>query len=80
MKTNAGYEILLEAEYDRNDNGLVYSIVLGAKPDKSGFVTWDCKTDANGEKDYFWGHYHTSLKDAREDYINRFRNEATHLI
>ena len=47
-------------------------IVLAMRPDApfDQYVTWECNRPGDGT-DTRWGHYHTSLRAAVEDYYNR---------
>ena len=34
----------------------------------SPFVTWQFTETENGQKDYYWGHYHSSGQTAEKDF------------
>ena len=37
----------------------------------SPFVTWQFTETENGQKDYYWGHYHSSGQTAEKDFAKR---------
>ena len=36
----------------------------------SPFVTWQFTETENGQKDYYWGHYHSSGQTAEKDFAS----------
>lgn len=77
MKTkeiNEGYEIIAAETYNVMANDKEARIVLGKMETKYGamFVTWEsARHPADGETDYFWGHYFDDEQKARADYHRR---------
>lgn len=62
-----GYEIKRSITF-ANDRGFA----LGENPQAvQPFATWQFTEDANGRRDYYWGHYTTSKSTATRDYENR---------
>lgn len=62
MKENAGYTIRRSILFDN-----ACGVVLGENPRAPApFVTWRFN-EQDGHRDYFWGHYHTDLKQAEAD-------------
>ena len=35
------------------------------------FVTWQFTETENGQRDYYWGHYHNEMKWAEKDFLKR---------
>ena len=66
MKENAGYTIRRSILFDN-----ACGVVLGENPRAPApFVTWRFN-EQDGHRDYFWGHYHTDLKQAEADLAAR---------
>lgn len=66
MKENAGYTIRRSILFDN-----ACGVVLGENPHAPApFVTWRFN-EQDGHRDYFWGHYHTDLKQAEADLAAR---------
>lgn len=62
-----GYEIKRAIAFE-NDRGFA----LGENPQAvQPFATWQFTEDANGRRDYYWGHYTTNKAAATRDYENR---------
>ena len=52
------------------DNGRGFALGFDeAAP--SPFVTWQFTETENGQKDYYWGHYHSSGQTAEKDFVKR---------
>ena len=52
------------------DNGRGFALGFDeAAP--SPFVTWQFTETENGQKDYYWGHYHSSGQTAEKDFAKR---------
>jgi len=63
MTENIGYKITRSVVFENNRG-----FALGINPnDPAQFVTWQF-TEENGHRDYYWGHYKTSLETATRDY------------
>jgi len=75
---NAGY-IIIETEcYNTQGGGVQECIVMGVArgkaPGSALYVTWEALRHPEGHWDYFWGHYFTDERTAREDYHRRLFN------
>ncbi|MBO4898613.1 MAG: hypothetical protein J5590_09985 [Clostridia bacterium] len=67
FRKNAGYIIVNAITIGESE------IVLGVHESlPNSFVTWEC----NNKKDYYWGHYHTSLIAAQKDFCKRGLEKA----
>ena len=61
MKENAGYTIRRSILFDN-----ACGVVLGENPHAPGpLCHMGASMSRTGHRDYFWGHYHTDLKQAR---------------
>ena len=67
IEINQGYEILKSATFD---NGRGFALGYNeAAP--SPFVTWQFTETENGQRDYYWGHYHSDGQIAEKDFAKR---------
>ena len=66
MKKNAGYEIIKEEYYTRDN-----AIVLGKRG--TDYVTWEY---TKHNDNYFWGHYFTFENKAIHDFYTRLAKET----
>jgi len=67
IESNQGYEILKSVTFD-NSRGFALGFDEAAP---SPFVTWQFTETENGQKDYYWGHYHSSGQTAEKDFAKR---------
>ena len=66
IRMNAGY-IITDSVHIENTE-----FVLGvSSTEQSMFVTWQC----TGGNNYFWGHYHDDLLNAKKDLLARANEE-----
>lgn len=74
QETNQGYEIIVAETYNVLSNDKEERVVLGRMIGKSStmYVTWEStRHPAEGEIDYYWGHYFDDERKARADYHRR---------
>ena len=67
IEINQGYEILKSATFD-NGRGFALGYDEAAP---SPFVTWQFTETENGQRDYYWGHYHSDGQTAEKDFAKR---------
>lgn len=67
IESNQSYEILKSVTFD-NGRGFALSFDEAAP---SPFVTWQFTETENGQKDYYWGHYHSNGQTAEKDFAKR---------
>ena len=66
FRENIGYQIKRSILFESGTG-----FVLGESPTNlAPFVTWKFNEE-NGKRNYYWGHYKTSLETATKDYENR---------
>ena len=67
IEINRGYEILKSVTFD-NGRGFALGYDEAAP---SPFVTWQFTETENGQRDYYWGHYHSDGQTAEKDFAKR---------
>lgn len=67
IEINQGYEILKSVTFD-NGRGFALGYDEAAP---SPFVTWQFTETENGQRDYYWGHYHSDGQTAEKDFAKR---------
>jgi hypothetical protein len=69
VEKNAGYVIRESVLFD-NKRG--FAIAEHGNPKvPAPFVTWQFTETENGQRDYYWGHYHSDLLAAKKDLLER---------
>ncbi len=52
------------------DNGPGFALGF-SHANRQSLVTWQVTETENGQKDYYWGHYHSSGETAEKDFAKR---------
>lgn len=73
MKTNAGFEIIIEETGHLASDLSRIGVALGKRLTSLGpeWVTWEFTENADGERSYYWGHYLREEPNAYVDYHKR---------
>ena len=71
MKTNAGYEIIMEMSDEWNDGANGVALGFMEKSFGPELVTWEWTQFPNEKPSYFWGHYFSDKNKAMKDYYER---------